>query len=295
MSDKTLSPATTIAAALAEASRVLREGGVAEPRREAATLLAHALGCDRTFIITHPEHLIDEVRLDNFAEFVQRRVLGEPVQYIVGYQEFFGLKFLVTPAVLIPRPETELLVQEALSLTEKMKSLYICDVGTGSGCISVALTKLQPAAHVLAIDISLAAIKVAVRNAKVHNVNDRINFLISNGFDSLKVQPHFDLILSNPPYVAAAAFSGLQREVRGYEPRIALTAGVDGLAIIRRLLNESSRYLKSRGFLLLEIGFDQCEAVEGLARSKGWKIVNFQPDLQGIPRIAVLQAGSQHG
>jgi release factor glutamine methyltransferase len=279
----------SIADAILQGATLLRKAGVPEARREAGSLLAHVLDKDRTFLISHAEDLLINGRLNEFRDFVERRAQGEPLQYITGSQNFFGLEFKVTPDVLIPRPETELLVELALKLFEPDSDPQICDVGTGSGCIAITLLHTRPRAHAIALDISEAAISIAKDNATQHFVNDRISFVVSDCFQSLVDPPPFDLIVSNPPYVSAEALEGLQREVRDHEPRVALTPGSDGLLFIRRLLQEAADFLKSEGYLLIEIGFDQAAKVEGLIDTNVWKLLAIYPDLQGIPRIVALQ------
>ena len=269
---------------------MLRKAGVPEARRETGSLLSHVLGKDRTFLISHAEELIADGQMNEFRECVERRAQGEPIQYITGSQDFFGLEFKVTPDVLIPRPETELLVEIALKLIDDEETdLQICDVGTGSGCIAITLLRQRPLAHSIALDVSEAAIRIAKENAFRHSVNDRISFVVSDCFQSLAEVPPFDLIVSNPPYVSAEALDGLQREVRDHEPRVALSPGLDGLSVIRRLLQEAADFLKSDGYLLIEIGFDQAAAVEGLIDADVWRLLEIYPDLQGIHRIVALQ------
>src|SRR5882724_2117682 len=279
----------TIADAILQGTQVLRKAGVSESRREAGSLLAHLLGKDRTFLITQAQDTLSDADLDSYRGLVERRAKGEPLQYIIGVQDFFGLEFKVTPEVLIPRPETELLVETALKLIDPEAATYICDVGTGSGCIAVTLLRERPLAHAIAVDISDVAIKIAECNAARQSVNERISFVVSDCFESLGSNTLFDLIVSNPPYVSAEALDGLQREVREHEPRIALSPGLDGLAIIRRLIQEAPDLLKPHGYLLLEIGFDQAAAVEHLIDRNIWKLLDIYPDLQGIPRIVALQ------
>ncbi len=279
----------SIADAIIEGAGVLRKGGVPEARREAGSLLAHVLDKDRTFLISHAEDFLINGQLNEFRDYVERRAQGEPLQYITGSQDFFGLEFKVTPDVLIPRPETELLVGLALKLFEPDSDPQICDVGTGSGCIAIALLHTRPRAHAIALDISEAAISIAKDNATRHSVNDRISFVVSDCFQSLGNAPPFDLIVSNPPYVSAEALAGLQREVRDHEPQVALTSGSDGLSVIRRLLQEAADFLKADGYLLIEIGFDQAAKVESLIDANVWKLLEIYPDLQGIPRIVALQ------
>jgi release factor glutamine methyltransferase len=281
---------TSISDAILQGASVLRKGGVTEARREAGSLLAHVLEKDRTFLISHAEDLLIDGKLDEFSDYVERRAQGEPLQYITGSQDFFGLQFKVTPDVLIPRPETELLVETAIKLIgDPNSNAYICDVGTGSGCIAITLLKQRPFANSVAVDISEAAIRIAEDNASHHSVNERISFVVSDCFQSLAKIPPFDLIVSNPPYVPAEALDGLQREVKDHEPRVALTPGLDGLSVIRRLLQEAADFLKSEGHLLIEIGFDQAAAVERLIDANVWKLLKIYPDLQGIPRVVALR------
>jgi release factor glutamine methyltransferase len=281
----------SIAEAIKEAAQTLRLGGVPDPRREASSLLQHVIDRDRTFIITHADDLITAEEQQSFRESVARRADGEPLQYITGRQAFFGLDFEVTKDVLIPRPETELLVETAMALVNKVSAApNICDVGTGSGCIAVSLLHENQRATAVGIDLSIKAIEVAKRNAVRHSVAARTSFLVADCFSALQArEPIFDLVVSNPPYVAASALVGLQREVRDHEPTLALTPGVDGLAIIRRLLIDSNAFVKTGGHLLMEIGFDQGEAVESLIDRNIWKFLDIHKDLQGIPRIVALQ------
>ena len=277
-----------IAEALREASQILQGAGVPEARREAGSLLSFVIARDRTFLISHAEDQIDEHSLLRFRESVERRAAGEPLQYITGLQDFFGREFRVTPDVLIPRPETELLVEAALEVVGAAP--LICDVGTGSGCIAVTLLCEIVAARAVAVDKSSAALEIAKFNAEKLSVADRAVFVISDCFDSLDSREYqFDLIASNPPYVSAEVLPGLQREVRDHEPLVALSPGPDGLSIIRRLLIEAPAFLKTNGHLIMEIGFDQGEKVQSLVDTDVWRLLEVRPDLQGIPRIVVLQ------
>ncbi|HEX8147750.1 MAG TPA: peptide chain release factor N(5)-glutamine methyltransferase [Pyrinomonadaceae bacterium] len=283
----------TIADALREAAARLRVAGLAEPRREAGALLAHALGRDLAFLITHADEHLTAEQLSDFRARVGRRAAGEPFQYIAGRQEFYGLEFEVSPDVLIPRPETELLVEEALGLLGGSGAPLLCDVGTGSGCIAVALLHERKDARGFALDVSDAALAVAARNAARHGVGGRLRLLVSDCFGALRGGGHeglrFDLVASNPPYVAESDVEGLQREVRDHEPRVALTPGGDGLAVIRRLVAEAPEFLKPGGHLLIEIGFDQHERVAALIDPAVWTLLDIHRDLQGIPRTVALR------
>jgi release factor glutamine methyltransferase len=279
----------SIAEVLKQASRVLDGAGVPEARREAGSLLSFVLGKDRTFLISHAEDTVDDGSVDQLREFVERRAAGEPLQYITGVQDFYAREFRVTPDVLIPRPETELLVEAALEVT-KVDSPVFCDVGTGSGCIAVTLLCEIVGSRAVAVDKSSAALEVAKLNAGKQSVTDRAEFVVSDCFDALDSREYqFDLIVSNPPYVSEAALAGLQREVRDHEPRVALSPGGDGLSVIRRLLTEASAFLKPSGHLLMEIGFDQGERVRNLVDEGVWTLIEVRPDLQCIPRIVVLR------
>ena len=268
---------------------MLEAAGVPESRREAGSLLSFVTGKDRTFLISHAEDPVDEDSLERLRGFVERRAAGEPLQYITGVQDFYGREFLVTPDVLIPRPETELLVEAALEVN-KDGNAFICDVGTGSGCIAITLLCELPGARAVAIDKSAAALEIAKINAAKQSVTDRAEFVLSDCFDALdSLEYQFDLIVSNPPYVSASALAGLQREVRDHEPLVALSPGADGLSVIRRLLTEAPSFLKPNGHLLMEIGFDQGEAVRSLINEGVWSLREVRPDLQSIPRIMVLK------
>jgi release factor glutamine methyltransferase len=253
------------------------------PRRDAEVLLAHVLRCDQAALLTHPERLLSAVESDQLESFLKRRLASEPMQYITGSQEFFGLLFEVTPAVLIPRPETEHLVETALEHLGG-KAARVVDVGTGSGAIAVSLAQARPQSHVTAVDLSPAALEVARRNAQRHGVLDRVTFLQSNLLVALD-GADFDMVVSNPPYIAEGEV--LEPQVSDYEPHPALYAGPTGLEVYERLIPEARKVLKPGGWLLLEIGFGQQPAVEALLR--GWSSVSVVHDLQGIPRVVQAQ------
>jgi release factor glutamine methyltransferase len=265
---------------------------VPEARREAALLLEHVIARDRTFLITHAETALASADVRRLRELVERRAAGEPAQYITGHQEFYGLDFEVTPEVLIPRPETELLVEKALELLDEMSlaTPVICDVGTGSGCVPVAILHERLETRAVGLDLSLPALRVAARNGVRHKVRERLSLVASDCFAALDSRrARFSMIVSNPPYIAEDALAGVQREVRDHEPRLALTPGGDGLRLIRRLLLDAPPFLEGRGYLLMEIGFDQHEAVRHLIDSKVWELLDIHKDLQGIERLVVLR------
>jgi len=278
----------TIESAIQEGAEILGAGAVNEPRREAGLLLAHVLDRDRGFVIAHADDSLMEERYENFRRLISRRMRGEPLQYITGQREFFKLAFEVSPDVLIPRPETELIVEIALQLCRDDPAPFIADVGTGSGCIAISVLHELPAAMAVAIDISTAALRVARRNAERHGVHQRLTLIESDCFAAVCTTKPFSMIVSNPPYVSDEDIEGVAREVR-FEPRVALAGGADGLSVIRRLLNETRPFIRPKGYLVFEIGFGQSETIEKLIDRRIWKLVEISKDLQGIPRTFVLQ------
>ncbi|HSS21851.1 MAG TPA: peptide chain release factor N(5)-glutamine methyltransferase [Pyrinomonadaceae bacterium] len=288
---------TSIAEAILTGANQLRRAGVPEARREAGSLLSHVIGRDRGFLLTHADDVVSADQFELMRQSVARRAAGEPLQYITGRQEFFGLDFEVTPAVLIPRPETELLVEIGLKLlADAGTAPFICDVGTGSGCLAISLLHELPESRAVAVDVSPDALAVARRNAARHSMTNRLEFVVSDCFAALNAknsdQSNFHLIVSNPPYVEEHALADLQREVRDFEPRIALIAGPDGLEIIRRLLVDARKFVRPEGFFVFEIGFNQSEKVRTLIDPKIWTLVGFFEDLQSIPRVVALQKHS---
>ncbi len=270
------------------ATHILDASGLAEPRREANSLLAFALGKDRTFLIAHPEYQLSSKEETRFREILQRRANREPFQYIIGKQEFFGLDFEIASGVLIPRPETELIVENAIEILRRNENPFFCEIGVGSGCISVSILKEVTNARAIGVDVSEIALRIAKKNTENHKVSVRIDLRISDLFDALQKE-QFDLIVSNPPYISAEDFEDLQLEVKDFEPRNALTDGKDGLSIVENLVAQTPNFLKPGGFLLMEIGFDQANEVRKMFSSKIWKTVEILPDLQDIPRTVKAQ------
>ncbi|MBA2339668.1 MAG: peptide chain release factor N(5)-glutamine methyltransferase [Pyrinomonadaceae bacterium] len=279
----------TMGEALAEASAVLRSAGIDESRREAGSLLAHALKRDRTYILTHAERTLASRDLALFRHYVNRRARREPLQYITGHTEFYGLDFIVTPDVLIPRPETELVVDCALESLRANPAPLLCDVGTGSGCIIVALLNELKNARGVALDKSPAALAVAKLNATRHESLNRLQFVSADLFAALSSAAQFDIIVSNPPYVAEKDLPALQPEVREFEPRIALTPGRDELGVFRRLLADAPQFLRPDGYLVFEAGWNQHAAITELIDARRWTLLEVRRDLQGIPRTFRLQ------
>lgn len=279
---------STLAQSLYAAAEALARANVSSSRRNAESLLMFALGCDRTYILSHPERVLNSDERSSFDNALAQRLRGVPLQYITGHQEFWGLDFLVSTDVLIPRPETEHLVEAVLELVQKSQACSMADVGTGSGCIALALAKELPHAEIHAVDISAAALEVARSNATRLGLAERVRFLES---DLLGAFSHdaarFDFVVSNPPYVSEGDKNFLQPEVRDFEPHSALFAGAKGLDVIERLIPQASQALKRGGWLLMEIGKGQDLQVRHLLRE--WGSVRFVADLQGIPRVVAAQ------
>jgi release factor glutamine methyltransferase len=255
-------------------------------RRDAELLLMHTLERSRAWLIAHAEEELSGSQAAAYTALVSLRRKGEPIQYITGEAEFYGLPFLVTRDVLIPRPETEHLVEKALELAGRVVSPRIVDVGTGSGAIAVALAHKLPCAQIAAIDISSRVLAVAEENAKRNGV--AVRFLLGDLLAPVAGE-RFEIIVSNPPYVPTTDRDTLSVEVREYEPALALFAGDDGLDVYRRLIPAAFDALTPGGFVALEIGYSQSTAIEALLARSGFEQIQFVPDLQGIPRVACAQ------
>ena len=282
----------TISQAIAEGARRLQASGVDEARRTAGLLLCHLLGIDRTQLLTRSEDQIADSDYEKYVRLVERRAAGEPLQYITAHQEFYGLDFLVTRDVLIPRPETEFLVERVITLARDLPTPLIADIGTGSGCIAVALSFHLPDARIVATDISAAALEVARFNTRRHGGQARVELLegdLYHPLRRLKLDGRIDIVASNPPYVAEGTSELLQREVRDWEPHTALFGGADGLDFYRRLIAESPHYLKPGGYVVLEIAFSQVDSISEMVKGGPLELVDITPDLQGIPRTLCLR------
>jgi|SRR5665213_1317419 len=262
----------------------------------AELLLMHVLGRDRTWIYAHPEAELDPLQREQYLSLIARRASGEPTQHLTGHQEFWGLDFEVSPDVLIPRPETEHVIEvalERLGITDETgdqhrnEKFRIADVGTGSGCIAISLARELPCAEIIATDISAAALDVARRNGARHGFSDRIEFVGCSLLDELFHQSlRFDLIVSNPPYVGRWEASTLAREVRVHEPEAALYGGETGTEIYAPLLKQSAALLKPGGLVVLELGHTSAAHVSKLLASSEWTGVLITNDLAGTPRVA---------
>jgi release factor glutamine methyltransferase len=278
----------TVAAAIAEASGTLVRAGVpaAEAPGDAEVLARHVLDWDLTAFALHRNDGVPSDFDRTFGALVARRARREPVSQIVGHREFWGLDFEVTRDVLTPRPETELVVEAALAVSSRDARALIVDVGTGSGCLAVALATERPAATVVATDVSPQALAVARTNAARHHVDDRIRFVQE---DLLPAIDRVDLIVSNPPYVAVTDAAALPPEVREYEPAVALFAGTDGLSVYRRLCATARTVIAPSGRLIVELGYNQAAEVAAIGRDLGWEAETVRRDLQGIERAMTLK------
>ena len=292
---------------LREAIAHLRQRGVPSPELAAELLLMHLLGVDRGYLYAYAETELDSPLLTRYSELIAERCTGKPTQYITGHQEFWGLDFEVTPDVLIPRPETEHIVEAVIELAGMRESressdtdraatdrpptasdLRIADVGTGSGCIALALASELRESHVFATDISGAALRVATRNAVRLGLADRVSFVQTDLLAAFSPAARFDFIVSNPPYVGADELDCVQREVRDFEPRIAWGGTGEGEAVYRRLFPQALDLLRPGGFVVVEVGYNQAERVLDLL-DRGWTERRVKPDLAGIPRVVIAK------
>jgi release factor glutamine methyltransferase len=280
----------TLRAALASAISRLTAANVPSPRLNAELLLMFTLACDRAYLHAHPERKLSAEEQRRYDHALEERERGVPAQYITGHQEFWGMDFIVTPDVLIPRPETEHVIETVLRGVGRAPLLAallrIADVGTGSGCIALALARELPSAEIHATDISSAALEIARANASRLQLEARVQFHqadLLQGFES----GGFDLVVSNPPYVGASEEDQVQLEVRKYEPRNAVFAGPTGLEVIARIIPQARESLKPGGWLVMEISGTIAERVRGLLAD--WDEVEIANDLQGIPRVAAAR------
>ena len=277
------------------AARLLERGadelgraGITEARFETELLLRHALGCSRESLLTQLREPVPAEAAGHFFQLVERRRGRVPVQYIIGTQEFYGLSFRVTPAVLIPRPETEGIVEQAALELENARAPRIADIGCGCGCIAIALAQTLEGAELVAIDRSKAALAIARENALRHGVVARVEFVESDLLEPV-ADSDLDAVVSNPPYIPDDELAGLEPEVTEHEPRDALSGGADGLDVIRRLVPQAHQALKPGGLLVMEIGHGQSAAVETFLLEAAMKHERTVADLAGIPRIVVAR------
>jgi release factor glutamine methyltransferase len=276
----------TIGRLLDWTTKYLEQKGSESPRLDTEVLLAHALGCKRIDLYTrHDEEALEPYR-QKFRELIRQRMEGCPVAYLVGRKEFFSLEFEVNRAVLIPRPDTECVVDECLRLAKGVQKPRVLDIGTGSGCLAVAVAKHHKKAQVTAVDISPEALSMASSNAGKHGLAERIRFLQGDLFRSVPSGERFDFILSNPPYIPHDDLDKLPAGVRDYEPRLALDGGADGFAVFDRLIADAPGYLEKGGYLILEIGSPQeAPARERIGRYADYELAKTIHDGSGHPRV----------
>jgi release factor glutamine methyltransferase len=272
--------------ALTSAVNRLTASHVPSPRMNAELLLMFTLDSDRAYLYAHPEHELGSEEQSRYDQVLDQRAQGVPAQYITGHQEFWGMDFVVSPAVLIPRPETEHVIETVLPLARALTTPRIADVGTGSGCIALALAKELPRAEIHATDTSPGALEIALANATRHQLQSRIYFHQLDLLQGLG-RNHFDLVVSNPPYVGESEEDQVQLEVRKFEPRHAIFAGLTGLETIQRLIPQAHDALKPGGWLVFEISGTIAEGVKDLLHT--WGEVRVTEDLQKIPRVATAQ------
>ncbi len=284
--------AQDVRSALDAAIARFQADGVPSAALAAELLLLHVLGRDRAFLYAHPEAVLDVNQAALFARLIEQRSSGTPVQYLTGRQEFWGLEFEVNPSVLIPRPETEHVIEVALARMGARRGdrLNVADIGTGSGCLAVALSSELPHAQIFATDISAASLDVARRNATRHGVASRVGFCRTNLLggdlaDSCGAEPRFDLIVSNPPYIGLAEAASLPREVREHEPHAALFGGEEGSEMYAPLIAQAAALLRDGGWLVVELGHQSAPRVAPLVGTAAWSHVAVERDLAGIDRV----------
>jgi release factor glutamine methyltransferase len=277
----------TVRDLLAWTADYFKSKGFDAGRLEAQILLAHVLNCPRIELVARSDEVPEPKARAAFRELVTRRAAGWPVAYLTGEREFYLLKFDVTPAVLIPRPETETLVQEALTRLKGQPAPSVLDLGTGSGCVAVSIAHQHKTARVTAVDVSPDAAEVAKRNATKHGVADRVTVLVGDLFAPLPPGAAFDLVISNPPYVTTTEWTALPVDVREHEPRGALDGGPDGLAFYRRIAAGAGAVLKPGGAVMVEIGATQEDAIRAVFAQKGFAVSPAVKDLARRPRVVV--------
>lgn len=294
--ENTLPGKYTVSSLVQWADRMLHEYGIDSPRLDAEIILTHLLNCRRIDLYTHPDKPIGQNEAISYQKVIQRRAQRAPLQYITHHAEFMSLNFYVDERVLIPRPETELVVEAVIKRSQALsreKEIVIVDIGTGSGNIAVTLAKEIDNARVFAIDISPDALAVARINAQRHGVLDKITFLCGDAFQPLAghgIESNVNFIVSNPPYISSAEFDDLQREVKDHEPYVALVSGQDGFQMFRHIIAHTLTWLRPGGFIIFEVGEKQAQPVERLFEDTGYfKNTAFMKDHQHIYRIVVSQ------
>lgn len=287
---------TTLRELLDEGHRQLKSAGITNPQLAAEVMLRSLLNLRRVDLYLKDTMIVTDEIAQSFGEMIERKLRREPLQYIVGETEWFGLSIRCTPAALVPRPETEVIVERALEVIKDVPEPLIADIGTGSGCIAIAMAKSRADARIVATDISEAALALARENVTRHCVDSRVALRHGSLFTPLTRDAHFDLIVSNPPYISETAYPRLMTEVRDHEPREALVAGMDGLDIIRALVGEAHHYLGTSGFLVFEMSEEQRMPLKKLVLQNGlWNIVRFIEDYNHRDRGVILSKRQPSG
>jgi release factor glutamine methyltransferase len=276
----------TVLESIKLSTEYLQKKGIESPRTNAELLLSKILKCKRLDLYLAFERPLTEEETNQYRQFIKRRGRFEPLQYIVGSVEFYGIEFLVNPSVLIPRPETEILVETILEEADKSNNLKILDIGCGSGNISISLAKNLPNSEVVSIDCSDDALKVAQQNAEFNGVGSQIKFLKNDiTVDSEFKYDKFDIVVSNPPYIAKEEFNLLKPELQNYEPKIALTDGSDGFSFYKIISSKAKNFLSSKGKLYFEVGQGQAETVKNIMKKELYSNINFKKDYLNIDRV----------
>lgn len=277
----------TIESVLAEGKSLLKDAYIRTWALDGEILLSHVLSFSRVQLFIHSKDEISEEQEKAYKELIYKRLEGVPTQYLTNEQEFMSLPFYVDSSVLIPRQDTEILVETALDFIDKEKEFQVLDVCTGSGCIGISIAYYAPLSQVIGIDISEDALKVAEHNAKLNKVNNRIHFIKSNLFEEVPedLKGNIDMIVSNPPYIPTEEIKELMKEVSTYEPTIALDGGRDGLDFYRLIVKDGKEYLKSGGILIFEIGYNQGDEVVHLLKSQNFTEIEIKKDLAGLNRV----------
>lgn len=284
----------TIIETINRATTLFSAVGIVDDRRDAEVLLSHVIKRDRAWIITHQDEVLDDKQQGDFTGSIQRRAKREPLQYIIGNQEFWGHEFIVTPDTLIPRPETELIIEATLgTMRDRSRKVKIIDLCTGTGCLAISLAKELTSAHIIATDTSEKALAVARENTRRHGVVGQIRFLRGDLFEPLEeldIRGQVDIIVANPPYVRTGDLPALQPEVRDYEPPVALIAGPEGTEIHQRIIYTAPLFLKKHGALIMEMGMGQAEALTRMVAAAGaYDTPEIHKDLAGIERVIVAR------
>lgn len=282
----------TVREALRTGTEMLKSANIEAPAVDAGVILCHILKCSNVYLYAHDDKVLSEVEARNFLKSIENRMEGMPVAYIIGHREFMSLDFKVTPFVLIPRPETEILVETVISYARQMQAgnsngyrhINILDIGTGSGCIAISLAYYLGDCRVTAVDISDKALEIAMDNACANGVKNKIIFIKSDCFSNIDESGLFHVIVSNPPYISVQDMDCLQEEVKKYEPVSALNGGIDGLDFYRRIISDAPQYLHSNGMLAFEVGYNQAEKVSHLMEEHFNSIRKIR-DLSGIYRV----------